>query len=66
MSNSTAQNSDINKIRLNRYGVRGIVREIIGSFIHLAVLLISAAKVGWINAWNCLDIRGIQKLHVIV
>lgn len=56
MSNSTGQNSDINRTRLTRDGARGIVREIFHSFLHLAVLLISAGKIGWINAWACIGL----------
>ena len=63
MSNSTARNSSMNTARLNRYGVRYIAREIIGSFVHLGVLLISAGKIWWINAWVCI---GVILLYQIV
>ncbi len=45
--------SDANKTKtgLDRYGVRGIVRVFVRTFIHLAVLLISAGKISWINGW---------------
>ena len=56
MPNSPARNSNIDMTRLNRYGVRYIGREISGSFIHLGVLLISAGKIWWINAWVCIGL----------
>ncbi len=62
MSNLNTQNPDINKIRLNRYGVRGIVREIFLSLLNLVVLLISAGKIGWINAWVCIGLILSHKL----
>lgn len=51
MTHSTTQNSNNSKIGLNRDGVRGIVREFLRPVIQLAILLISAGKIGWINAW---------------
>lgn len=36
---------------LNRDGVRGIVREFLRPVIQLAILLISAGRMTWINAW---------------
>ncbi len=62
MSNSNTQNPDINKIRLDRDGFRGIVREFFTSFFNLTVLLISAGKIGWVNAWLCIGLILSHKL----
>lgn len=51
ISNSTGQDSIQSKGGLNRYGVELIVREFIRPLVHLAILLISAGKIDWINAW---------------
>jgi protein-S-isoprenylcysteine O-methyltransferase Ste14 len=39
------------EVRLNRDGIRGIVRGFIRPLITLLVLLISSGTIGWINAW---------------
>jgi len=41
------------KVKLNRYGVRYILRESIGTLIFFGILLISAGKFDWIHAWMC-------------
>lgn len=46
-----AKSSDRGKATLDRYGVRDIVRSLLGVSVFLAVLLISAGNIGWINAW---------------
>jgi protein-S-isoprenylcysteine O-methyltransferase Ste14 len=51
MNHSTTQHSNTEKTKLNRDGVKGIVREFIRPVIQLAILLISAGRVNWINAW---------------
>jgi protein-S-isoprenylcysteine O-methyltransferase Ste14 len=51
MTHSTTQNSNNEKTGLNRDGVRGIIREFIRPVIQLAILLISAGRMNWINAW---------------
>lgn len=48
---STKQSSIQSKNKLNRYGLRGIVASFIGIFIALIILLISAGKFNWVNAW---------------
>jgi protein-S-isoprenylcysteine O-methyltransferase Ste14 len=45
---------------LNRHGVRGIARELVHLCIHLAVLLLSAGTVGWINAWACAGLDAVR------
>ena len=37
--------------KLNRDGIKYLLREFTSTFIYLAVLLISAGILGWINAW---------------
>jgi protein-S-isoprenylcysteine O-methyltransferase Ste14 len=49
--NSMASSNSENKTGLDRNGVKELVRSTIRFFIHLAVLLISAGKIWWINAW---------------
>ena len=44
-------NPDMNNPGINRDGVRGVLREFGGSFLHLILLLISAGAINWINAW---------------
>jgi len=51
MTHVTEQYLNQNNIALNRDGVRGIIREFLRPFIQIAILLISAGKFGWINAW---------------
>lgn len=51
MSESTSQSSNNDKIGLNRYGVRYLVRELGLNLIHLVILLISAGTISWLNAW---------------
>ncbi len=51
MAMSTTLNSTKNKTGLNRDGVKGIVREVLRSFVQLAILVIAAGQIGWINAW---------------
>jgi len=48
---STKKSSIQSKNQLNRYGVRGIVAGLILIFVALIILLISAGKINWINAW---------------
>ena len=45
------KSSDTGKVTLDRYGVREIVRSLLRVFVFLAVLLISAGEIGWVNAW---------------
>lgn len=40
-----------NPVRLNRSGIREIIRSGMNYFIHLAALLLAAGKTGWLNAW---------------
>ena len=47
------QNSVTSEVKLNRYGVKYILREFIGTLVFLAILLISAGKFDWIHAWAC-------------
>lgn len=51
MSNEKVDRSKTREVRLNRDGVRGIVRGFIRPIITLFVLLISSGSIGWINAW---------------
>ena len=51
MAMSTTLNSAKNKTGLNRDGVKGIVREVLRSFVQLAILVIAAGQIGWTNAW---------------
>lgn len=53
MPNSEALTSDKNRTELNDDAVLGIIREFFRASFHLAVLLISAGKIDWINAWVC-------------
>ena len=46
-----AKSSDKGRAKLDRYGVREIVRSLLRVFVFLAVLLISSGNIGWINAW---------------
>jgi len=48
---STEQSSIQSEGKLNRTGVRGIVTGFFGIFIGLIILLLSAGKINWINAW---------------
>lgn len=51
MSNGEIDGSKSGEVRLNRDGIRGIIRGFIQPFITLLVLLVSAGTIGWINAW---------------
>ncbi|MBN1573758.1 MAG: isoprenylcysteine carboxylmethyltransferase family protein [Deltaproteobacteria bacterium] len=44
-------------VRLNRDGVRGIVRGFIRPILGLFVLLVSSGTIGWINAWIYIGMR---------
>jgi protein-S-isoprenylcysteine O-methyltransferase Ste14 len=48
---STKENLIQSENKLNRDGVRGIVSGFIGIFVGLIILLISAGKISWVNAW---------------
>jgi protein-S-isoprenylcysteine O-methyltransferase Ste14 len=52
--------------RLNRDGVKGIVREFIRPVIQLAILLISAGRVNWINAWVYIGVFVVIQIVFIV
>ncbi|MGD9099359.1 MAG: hypothetical protein PVF45_02685, partial [Anaerolineae bacterium] len=47
MSDSTAQD----RARLNRDGVREIVRGTLRYFLHFAILALAAGSTGWTSAW---------------
>ena len=49
MSDNNLKNNGSNK--LDRYGKRGIIIGFIGLIIYLAILLLSAGSLTWINAW---------------
>jgi len=51
MTNAMPQDSNGSKAALDRYGVREIIRSLLRVFIMLAVLLVSAGSIKWINAW---------------
>ncbi len=55
------------KNKLNRYGLRGIVTGVIGIFIALVILLISAGKINWVNAWVFFAlILGYEIIYVVL
>ncbi|MHA1378286.1 MAG: methyltransferase family protein [Candidatus Helarchaeota archaeon] len=51
MSEPIAENSNKTKNGLNRYGIRGITRDIFLILVYQVILLISADDIWWINAW---------------
>lgn len=51
MTQSTIQNLNTSPTGLNRDGIRGVVREFMRPVIQLTILLISAGRIDWINAW---------------
>ncbi len=57
MSNGRVDGSKTGEVRLNRDGVRGVVRGFIGPILGLFVLLVSAGTIGWINAWVYVGMR---------
>lgn len=54
MVNTTTSNPD--RATLTRHGIVGIAREILRTLFHLALLLVSAGKISWINAWVCIGL----------
>ena len=51
MPDPVTPNPGIEKVRLNRGGVRNIAREIAHILLHLVILLAAAGTLQWINAW---------------
>jgi protein-S-isoprenylcysteine O-methyltransferase Ste14 len=53
--------------RLDRNGIRGIARDFLHLCLHLAVLLLSAGTVSWVNAWLCAGLGlGYQVVNALV